>query len=175
MIDRQSIAYHEAGHATVAHLLDIDVRTATIISADGALGHITHNGMRHHAPGTPEVQDQTERYAMMLIAGCMADRRHLGSPAEGLEGFEGALEDLDRAMGLIKSLMQDEDDEHLLDARMDALDWRVGELLAQHWGAVERVAAGLLERETLSGPEIDELIRQPPLSDATSNPWTGGR
>lgn len=164
-LDRTRVAYHEAGHATVGRLLDIGVEQATIIPAGSALGHVKHDGMRHYgelgcqSDSGPIQQVTFERAAMLSLAGCMAERRYLGASADDLEGYEGALEDLQNATASVKSLVGD-NDEVLVEAWLHLLDLRVDRLLDRHWGAVELVASHLLERETLSGAEIDQCIVQ---------------
>jgi hypothetical protein len=158
------VAYHEAGHATVARLLDIDIATVTVIAADGALGHVKHNGLADYAslasdPDALMTQIAFERTAMMFLAGCMAERIYLAVSDGELEGYEGALEDLHGATSLIESLTQDGSEE-LLEAWLHLLDLRVGRLLRTNWSAVQRVAMTLIKRKTLTGAQVDECIME---------------
>jgi len=46
----------------------------------------------------------------------------------------------------------------ITNADVERLRPRVHSLLIKHWDAVERVAAALLSRRTLTGAEIDKLV-----------------
>lgn len=42
-IDSEVVAYHEAGHAVIAHALELPVDRITIESGGGAVGHVIHD------------------------------------------------------------------------------------------------------------------------------------
>ena len=42
-IDREVVAYHEAGHAVVAHVLEVIVTHISIESDGAAAGHVIHD------------------------------------------------------------------------------------------------------------------------------------
>jgi hypothetical protein len=144
-IDTTQVAYHEAGHATMARLLGIEITSVAIARHGGSLGHVKHGDI---------AENSAEHIAMFLIAGYVAQRIHVG--ADSLEMGEGSLEDLASASSLLQSATPG--DERDIETRLEVLDAEVEKRLRSRWDAVERVAMRLLEREMLSFVEVDECI-----------------
>jgi ATP-dependent Zn protease len=156
VIDERRVAYHEAGHVAAARLLGVEVKAAAIVPDGGIPGHV-----KYVTPQTSEPVS-LERVAMIALAGCAAERRYLGAAADDHEPWHRALEDMQLASTSVEALVGS-DDEEVVGARLEQLGLQVAALLEQHWSAVERVAARLIERKTLSSAEIDECIGTPAL------------
>ena len=128
----EHVAYHEAGHAIVALALGSKVRSVSIAPS------LTRCA---HRRGTPH-------NAIVALAGNLAEQR--GCPGSNFDAFV----DLRCALDVAESL-QPADPLALLQKFLDQAD----ELLDERWGQVETIAAALLQRQRLTGDEIDALVR----------------
>jgi hypothetical protein len=52
---------------------------------------------------------------------------------------------------------------------------RAHELLTKHWCSVEAVATALLDKKTLSGPEIDALFAAAAVNERRTSRWDQNR
>jgi Peptidase family M41 len=68
---RRSIAYHEAGHAVVAHRLGVEVEHVTIVPDHTSRGHITHGDL-FCAHGRGSDRANLERAIAICLAGPLA-------------------------------------------------------------------------------------------------------
>jgi ATP-dependent Zn protease len=131
---RLEVAYHESGHATVCRLVGLRGGGATIRDGDA---HACWKG------------DGSIADVIACLAGRAASEVILGRSSRW-----GCSYDNDRAG-------------YLLTAERDLREARIAYwqclghakcLIRHHRAVVERVALALLERETLSGAEIDQLM-----------------
>lgn len=193
--EKETTAYHEAGHALVAKLLaDTDpVHKVTIIPRGRALG------VTQQLP-VDDRHNYSKRYLedtlVMLLGGRVAEELILNQMTTG------ASNDIERATKMARSMvcqwgMSDklgpmtfgetndqvflgkefghgkdfsEDTSRLIDSEVrriiDTAHEQAKTLLAENKDLLHKLAAALLERETISGDEIDTLINGgelPPL------------
>jgi ATP-dependent Zn protease len=140
-------AYHEAGHAVADYISGRGVAHVTIIPKDN-----DYYGLCTARDWPSRVLDtwQVEADVVSRLAGPEAEAL-LPSLSSELDG-----EDLELAF-LDVLLLTDEREEEAL-ALLGRLVVRAKQLVADHWPAVEAVAAALLAEKELSGERAHELI-----------------
>jgi cell division protease FtsH len=176
--ERSVSAYHEVGHALVAHLLDgcDAVDRISIVSRGRALGMtVTLPEEERCLLGRAGMLDQMA----MILAGRAAEQLVLG------EVTSGAADDLQRATGIAEEVVKRfgmservglrvlvdragrtpphseqlaaavDDEIHSL---LDAAYATAGDLLCTHRSALEKVTAELLAKETLTGLPLTQLL-----------------
>lgn len=146
-------AYHEAGHAIVTLCLGYPVHHVTIEPGDDYTGVCRSDNplfdcdLEIDGPGT--ATDRRVRHRLFAaFAGPLAERRF--DP----EGFniEDSSADYEVIFDLVLRLGGgDNNVGEKLEAQADAL-------VLKHWPLIDRAARALLERTTLSGADLAELI-----------------
>jgi Zn-dependent protease len=139
--EKRRTAHHEAGHAVIACVFGVELKSATILVkpfSDGwAGGSVSFKGWREdweaHAP--PD-----DAGAIIGLAGPMAELRY----APRLRNRDGWGSDRRQAAELVGGDP----------ARIHAAEAKARDLVAQHWPAIQRVATALLDRSRLSREEI---------------------
>ena len=165
-------AYHEAGHALVAKLLtDREVSKVTIIpSTSGAGGATFLNPLKTGLLSREELINEIKIY----YAGRASEEIFLGCKDKTTTG---AQQDIKQATELIKMLVESfgmteelglvdfsqllNDSSHSLDTIIKLSKETYGEaveLLLLHRDKLDRIAAKLIEKETIDGQELDSLI-----------------
>ncbi len=172
--DREITAWHEAGHALVAVLAEHveDPTYVTIIPRGGSGGHTRPGGHDHQFLSRPEALDALA----MAMGGRAAELMLLGE-----EGYtQGASSDLQHATRVATSMVteygmgsrlahvhpdalrvggeialgvQEEIDALLRDALA-----RARRMLTENEDTVRRVVTELLDRETLTGRELADIL-----------------
>ena len=185
--EKEATAYHEGGHAVLAYVLpDADpVHKVTILPTGMALGvtqqlpiEERHSYWREYIEdtvcvmmggrcaeklelgslstgGSNDIQRATELVRKMVREFGMSDR--VGPMAWGQEGQVFLGEDLmhaGRDISDVTSRVIDEEVERILREQ----EARATRLLTMHRGGLAAVAAALLERETINGGEVGELV-----------------
>src|ERR671932_266840 len=158
--EKRILAYHEAGHALMSHLMgdSLPVQKVTIVSRGQALGYTLNLPAEDRYLHTKE-----ELVDMMKIylAGRAAEQVVFGRVTNG------AANDLEKATELARSMvfeygMSDAVVTRTMRADNYALSDEAFEealrLLHKHRGALDRVAGALLEKETLVRDEIEHLV-----------------
>ncbi len=153
-------AYHEAGHAVAAVLLRCPVESITIEPGEdsGCLGRCVlgdrPSWLCPDTSGGSRARFYIERRMMILLAGRVAESKHLGRPYH--EGSEG---DEDKIARLAEVICGSDGEDQKFIAWLHA---RTVNLLSveEHWQAVERVVAELLERKTLKGAAVRRVVEQ---------------
>jgi ATP-dependent metalloprotease FtsH len=182
--ERRLVAYHEAGHAIVSHALPaLSVpHKITIVPRGEAAGYVW--GIEPEERVVLSRSVLVHQLAMML-GGRAAEQLAIGDLAAG------AAEDLSRANALARRMvceygMGERLGAQAFDTRGDGLPgYSEGEMqaigadvrslidhalglahdaLAARRGALDRVAAALLQHETLTAEQLDRLITPPPIS-----------
>ena len=176
--EKRILAYHEAGHALMSHLLDaLPVHKVTIVSRGQALGYTLNLPAEDRYLHTKE-----ELVDMMKVF-------LAGRAAEGVvfgRVTNGAANDLEKATELARAMvfeygMSDtvtsrtmradnyalsEETKRLRDGEQARLtDDAYSEairLLTKHRGVLDRIAQTLLEKETLDAAELKELLGSVP-------------
>jgi cell division protease FtsH len=185
--EKEATAYHEGGHAVLAYVLpDADpVHKVTILPTGMALGvtqqlpiEERHSYWREYIEdtvcvmmggrcaeklelgslstgGSNDIQRATELVRKMVREFGMSDR--VGPMAWGQEGQVFLGEDLmhaGRDVSDVTSRVIDEEVERILREQ----EARATRLLTMHRGGLAAVAGALLERETINGIEVSELV-----------------
>lgn len=168
--DIRASAYHEAGHAVAATVLEIGLTSASI------RGHLG-NG----APGTamkwaPRGLEDPEYYRRMMVAinaGPMAEElvlRESATPCVHEDDVKALQIFAFRSCGL-GTLKDDgqfffsEKESQLaghiprVQAASEDAFVRTAEFLADHWEAIKAVAMALLDSKSLTGDEVAEIVR----------------
>lgn len=160
MNDRHHTAIHEAGHAVIGRALTMLCGGATIRVDEeaGEAGHaITEDPFQIMAAW--EEREKWREFGsvwtgriLTFMAGAEAEREILG----GCQGEDGETDGDDRyQIALMFHDSADEAEHVRLEARLRRF---ARQLVRRHRADIERVAAALEERETLTGEEIDALL-----------------
>jgi ATP-dependent Zn protease len=161
----ERIAYHEAGHAVIAHLFGTGIERVSIEHSplDHELGHTLRKNAdlkRLEGMSPSEIQEQTKNIigsrVIFLLAGMFAEHIYNGEP-EKIEIAPGSSGDLESLRVYTQLLQLPELQKQLL--------IKVGKKLAlefldANWGAVKALASALLEKGTVSGEEATEIIER---------------
>jgi cell division protease FtsH len=173
--EKRILAFHEAGHALMSHLMGdaLPVHKVTIVSRGQALGYTLNMPIEDRYLHTKEELIDMMR---VFLAGRAAEQVVFGRVTNG------AANDLEKATELARAMVFDfgmsetvaartmradnyalsEESKRLRDAEQARLtDDAYAEairLLTKHRGVLDRVAQALLEKETLTGPELGVLL-----------------
>jgi hypothetical protein len=154
MKPRPSTAYHEAGHAVVALSLGVPFLFVTVKETDDYLGVMRHpEGYSEVLANSQYEEFGDEAYkaaAMVSIAGYAAECIYSGSPGD----FMDDCYEHDRS-SFIDLVMRLGMDTERIGLRIAA---ETRALLESRWPEVELVAATLLERQTLTAQEVENLL-----------------
>ena len=142
--ERECTAYHEAGHAVVAHKLGVKIYRVTIVPAQNYLGRCELRSMLFDG-GLCE-QANLERAIQISLAGPLAQKRfHRRSYRRSC-----GRRDYYRASGLARYLAESNEREFLKDQEL------LTEMLIQRWWVdIERIASALLEHDNLTGADVE--------------------
>jgi ATP-dependent Zn protease len=157
-----STAYHEAGHAVCAWRLRMKIRKATVISNEYSAGRVQIGKMSKASLSDIELgtrfstgRIQAEKQVMVAMAGAVAQRKF--APRSWRSYHDSADHEiisdlLERYAGF--------DDDGVLDARQHykLLRQWTEQLIRNDWKLVEAVAEALMERGTLSGDQVRQVI-----------------
>ena len=169
---RNLVAYHEAGHAVMMKLLDQPITRATILGTTSGVGGFV---MPYEKDYTFKYKSDFENDVMIAYGGRASESIKFG------EISVGASNDITQATQLIKSYLESygfDDEFGLVDMNVfrgdsmvsaDSLVPKVTELskslyarcenlLKANYNMVETLANELLDKESLSGKEIDSLL-----------------
>ena len=173
--EKRILAYHEAGHALMSHLMGdaLPVHKVTIVSRGQALGYTLNVPAEDRYLHTKEELIDMMR---VFLAGRAAEQVVFGRVTNG------AANDLEKATELARAMVFEygmsetvtsrtmradnyalsEETKRLRDAEQARLtDDAYAEavrLLSKHRAVLDRLAQALQEKETLTGPELRELL-----------------
>jgi len=171
--EKRILAYHEGGHALVSHLVGNQPEKATIIARGTALGYVLHLPEEERYLQTKE---ELLDWMVMALAGRAAEELVFGRVTNGAANDLEKVTQIARAMvfewGMGESVTSrtmradnyalSEETKRLRDTEQaritDAAYSESQRLLSKHRVALDRVAAALLEKETLSREELVELF-----------------
>jgi len=169
----EATAYHEAGHAVVCAMLDNGLHSATINPTDAAAGITTsimprniRRKLRDEEHDDPRLAQWIEHRVIVILAGTAAQRRAFPKMQWKYgHGFNGSQPvtprtDAQNACRLIYVLHGEGE---LADCYYKYLQAKTKSLVDRHWGAIERVAAALLEHGKLSAEEVRRAMIDPSI------------
>lgn len=139
-------AYHEAGHAVMALVLDRPVRRVSIRPNQQFLGHCEF-GKGVFRPS----EDWLEREILISLGGIAAEAIHTGDYA-----WDAAHRDLRYVRDLAVRRAGERQAERLQHRLLTKAEHLLGQ--AENWRAVELIAAELLRCETISGRATRHLF-----------------
>lgn len=152
---RESLAYHEAGHAVVAHLLDIDFGGASLVSEEESAGRVKSRpsplGFMVYGKHKDRQDERLKRRITASLAGLAARKLLIGeeslSPGAP-RGHRDMLDAFDTAAYLTEG--RQEETSKLLEQSTS----RAEELLREHWSGVDAIATALLERAEMDREQV---------------------
>jgi hypothetical protein len=150
-IDREVVAYHEAGHAVAAHALELTVERISIESDGDAAGHVIHDYGCNMNEIIYEDDNATREWALaraaiIALSGEEAQRHFRPDSVEEYHG-EG-----DRLfVHQVLDALAEEQDQELRDAWATLLRLRAQRLVLEKWFRVEWIAALLLRQTVIEG------------------------
>jgi cell division protease FtsH len=173
--EKRILAYHEAGHALMSHLVGdlLPVQKVTIVSRGQALGYtLNMPNEERYLHTTEELQDLLKVY----LAGRAAEQVVFGRVTNGAANDLEKVTELARAMvfeygmsTVVNSRTMRADNYALSEKTKRLRDQAQGDLtdqayadaqrlLQKHRRALDRIASALLEKETLVREELDALL-----------------
>jgi cell division protease FtsH len=171
--EKRILAYHEAGHAVMSHLVGNQPEKATIIARGTALGYVLHLPEEERYL---ETKEELLDWMVMALSGRAAEEIVFGRVTNGAANDLEKVTQIARAMifewGMGDSVTSrtmradnyalSEETKRLRDTEQARLtDTAYAEslrLLAKHRPVLDRVAASLLEKETLDREELAALF-----------------
>jgi cell division protease FtsH len=173
--ERRILAYHEGGHALMGHLMGsvMELQKVTIVSRGNALGYAFYLPEEDRYLHTKE-----ELVDRMIVAlgGRAAEEVVFGRVTNGAANdlekvteiarsmvFEWGMSDMvtsrtmradNYALSEATKRLRDEEQSHLTDGAYE----EAVRLLRKHRASLDRIAAALLEKETLVREELQELV-----------------
>jgi cell division protease FtsH len=171
--EKRILAYHEGGHALVSHLVGNEPQKATIVARGMALGYVLHLPEEERYL---ETREELLDWMVMALAGRAAEKLVFGRVTNG------AADDLEKVTQIARSMIFEwgmgesvtsrtlradnyslsEETKRLRDSEQSRLtDHAFDEalrLLRTHRAVLDRIAAALLERETLAREMLVELF-----------------
>src|SRR5881275_2802243 len=173
--ERRILAYHEAGHALMAHLMGsvMELQKVTIVSRGNALGYAFYLPEEDRYLHTKE--ELIDRM-IVALAGRAAEEVVFGRVTNGAANDLEKVTEIARAMvfewGMSDSVssrtmradnyalsettkrLRDDEQAHLTDGAYE----EAVRLLRKHRAPLDRIAAALLEKETLVRDELRDLV-----------------
>jgi cell division protease FtsH len=171
--EKRILAYHEGGHALVAHLVGKQPEKATIIARGTALGYVLHLPEEERYL---ETKEELTDWMVMALAGRAAEQLVFGRVTNGAANDLEKVTQIARAMvfewGMGESVTSrtmradnyalSEETKRLRDSEQASLtDHAYAEarrLLSKHRVALDSIAGALLDKETLVREELAEIF-----------------
>jgi ATP-dependent Zn protease len=152
-VDAVATAYHEAGHAVIAHVLGFKVTSVSVGLKNPTIGkcvteRTTVDALAQMLPESRRLL--VERHIIWSLAGAMAERVFSGADSDG-----GAAEDRTGEQRMLHAITQDSVEAQAL---LSLLEIRAERLVAKWRDGIARVAQYLLMRGRLTGDEIEHIL-----------------
>ena len=148
---RQANAHHEAGHAVIAYALGYKPTSATIVPSRDVRGIVSRpsplRGIKLDIDGSDRARLRVERAIQICLAGPLAQQRYRRSSWRRYHGGS----DFDTARDLALHVCGSGEQ---ATAFLRWLEITTRERVETYWVYIARVAALLLERESLTGTDI---------------------
>jgi hypothetical protein len=167
---RESLAYHEAGHAVAARVLGIEVCLATLRPDQVFAGHVTLGAScwLDSEDKWQQRMEMAEAHAKLALAGPLAEMKyqpslngeHFADYADLLNvaaylKIAGGFVPISEVLVPGKPLQQSNGEASRLWEQLQA---DTADLVELHWLSIERVAEALLIHEELGQEEIEALV-----------------
>ena len=172
-LDRRILAaYHEAGHAVLAHDQGIRVHGISIVPDEGRTGHVRIDTLLLNRLAPTFRFDKRarnrfamERHVMVLLGGYAAVERLRPGDVHSL-GMHGEGSDHSTAMGLLRFFVTGDEE---AEKYYEWLKARTAGIVIRplRWYQIQRLAKSLLEEEKLGARRVREIIRD------AAREWTG--
>jgi hypothetical protein len=138
--NKELAAYHEAGHAVVAHALGVEVEGVSIVQYEGSMGHTTTPLPENADSSDEEASADLEKHLIMGVAGAASEElltEELSElPGKDMAGVAKLLIGLEYTGAPVQA-----DSEEALD--------KAKSILHDNWGSVRALAEALLKHEEL--------------------------
>lgn len=150
------VAHHEAGHAVASYFLALKIKRVTIIPSGDSRGLLEHWPMpRWFHPELAEYGDVRHRYLIerhvqVFLAGPEAEARLIGR-----HNWKHGASDLDSAVSMLSYISGSGEE---TSARLRLSRIQADQIVRKHWTLIQRLAAVLVERKTMTGPEVVNAI-----------------
>lgn len=155
---QESTAYHEAGHAVADWRYGFKIKTITIVPTADAVGSVTSKtrlklgDMDYAYPSSARIARNHEMI-VALLAGGAAQRRF--NP-KGIRSHHSS-SDLEKVKNLV-SRLHSEGEEYYVRRYLEERSWNLVNH-PQNWRLIQDLAKALLEHRTMSGTEVEALLR----------------
>lgn len=170
--DLKIVAYHEAGHAVVSYLLDMEIARATIIQTTSGIGGAV---IHQESDNLLKTKEDYENRVKVCYGGRASEEIKFSQITTGassditqatrvLDEYINRL-GFDKEFGLIDMSVLNEDKVTVEDKSVETIKWYsvklykdTVELLKNNYNLVELIAKELLDKETISGVTIKEIL-----------------
>lgn len=170
--DLNIVAYHEAGHAVVSYLLDMEIARATIIQTTSGIGGAV---IHQESDNLLKTKEDYENRVKVCYGGRASEEIKFNQITTGassditqatrvLDEYINRL-GFDKEFGLIDMSVLNEDKVTVEDKSIETIKGYsvklykdTVELLKNNYNLVELIAKELLDKETISGVAIKELL-----------------
>ncbi len=173
--ERETVAYHEAGHAVVAWKLEHAkelIEVSVVPDGSGALGYTLYNNRDRVFHTSEEVFDTMAvavagRYSELHFTGCLTTGAqndiakvtklaYLWSAVYGLNGSNISIRELAavKSVGLTIRKKIDRDIKEVIAKAVQVAQ----DMVLKHSDDIDKVAQALLDRDTLSSADMTELL-----------------
>lgn len=170
--DLNIVAYHEAGHAVVSYLLDMEIARATIIQTTSGIGGAV---IHQESDNLLKTKEDYENRVKVCYGGRASEEIKFNQITTGassditqatrvLDEYINKL-GFDKEFGLIDMSVLNEDKVTVEDKSIETIKGYsvklykdTVELLKNNYNLVELIAKELLDKETISGVAIKELL-----------------
>jgi hypothetical protein len=152
---RNRIAIHESGHGVVARALCCIVTEITIERSWRSSYHAYFDGFSDYTPATHDWLEREVITGIVSAAGAEAERHLLAQTPEG-SGVDQA-----ELAGIVDRLVQvspKPDKRQFRSQLLSTIRSRARVLVREHAATIEVVARALLQRQRLTGDELDQLM-----------------
>lgn len=170
--DLKIVAYHEAGHAVVSYLLDMEIARATIIQTTSGIGGAV---IHQESDNLLKTKEDYENRVKVYYGGRASEEIKFNQITTGassditqatrvLDEYINRL-GFDKEFGLIDMSVLNEDKVTVEDKSIETIKGYsvklykdTVELLKNNYNLVELIAKELLDKETISGVTIKEIL-----------------
>ena len=154
---KQTIAYHEAGHAVADHVLGFKIKDVTIVPKEGTLGAVTSLRPWRFSDRSGVTLKSIAHFHGRIISALAGKESQRRFSPKSIRTHQAA-SDYDTVGDLLLRLHGEETEASLAFKYLQA---RTRNLVShpQKWRQIQDLASALLEHQTLSGQEVKAVLR----------------